>query len=115
MWAQFEEDCLAGEAAEEAKEEERKQRRQDKLYHKVMLLHWFLAPPEEREAMSNGWKPQLPPNLSLETQVRILQARIDIMDPQPQLRNRSSQVGGISSGRRGVTGLGSPPSASGRR
>jgi hypothetical protein len=45
-----------------------KQRNQT-LYYKVMLLHYVVASPKEREAMVevNGWRPQLPTNMSLES------------------------------------------------
>ena len=53
--------------------------RQEKLYKKVMLLHCKLADDETRRAMAEptGWRPELPTNISLETQIRILQARLD--------------------------------------
>ena len=52
--------------------------RQEKLYNKVMLLHCKLADDETRMAMAEptGWRPELP-NITLEMQIRILQARLD--------------------------------------
>jgi hypothetical protein len=53
--------------------------RQDKLYHKVMFLYLQLAPLKEQIKMCEpiGWRPELPRNISLEEQLRILQARLD--------------------------------------
>ena len=47
--------------------------RQEKLYKKVVLLHYLLGDEEMRRAMEEptGWRPKLP-NLSLETQIYIL-------------------------------------------
>jgi hypothetical protein len=57
--------------------------RQDKLYHKVMFLYYQLASPEEQIQMAEpiGWRPELPTNISLQEQLRILQARLDAKHP----------------------------------
>jgi hypothetical protein len=57
--------------------------RQDKLYHKVMFLYYQLASPEEQIRMAEpiGWRPELPMNISLQEQLRILQARLDAKHP----------------------------------
>jgi hypothetical protein len=57
--------------------------RQDKLYHKVMFLYYQLASPEEQIRMAEpiGWRPELPTNISLQEQLRILQARLDAKHP----------------------------------
>jgi hypothetical protein len=48
--------------------------RQEKLFHKVMFLHYQLASPEEQIAMTKpiGWRPKLPRNISPEEQLYIL-------------------------------------------
>jgi hypothetical protein len=57
--------------------------RQDKLYHKVMFLYYQLASPKEQIRMAKpiGWRPELPTNISLQEQMRILQARLDAKHP----------------------------------
>jgi hypothetical protein len=48
--------------------------RQEKLHHKVMFMYLQLASPEEQIQMCEpiGWRPELPKNISLEEQLRIL-------------------------------------------
>jgi hypothetical protein len=57
--------------------------RQRKLHNKLMLLHFKLASPEEKEAMlePTGWRPELRTDMSLEMQIRILKARLDARLP----------------------------------
>jgi hypothetical protein len=52
--------------------------RQDKLYHKVMFLYYQLASPEEQIRMAEliEWRPELPKNIILEEQQRILEGRL---------------------------------------
>jgi hypothetical protein len=52
--------------------------RQYKLYHKVMFLYYQLASTEEQIRMAEpiGWRPELPTNISLEEQLRILEGRL---------------------------------------
>ena len=61
------------------------QERNQKLYDKVMLLHYILASEEDKERMAEptGWRPLLPTNMSLEMQVRILQGKVDAMNRRP--------------------------------
>ena len=44
-----------------------------------MLLHLILASPEDRARMAEpiGWRPTLPTAVSLERQLKILEARLD--------------------------------------
>lgn len=57
--------------------------RREKLYNKVMLLHYQLADEETKRAMEKptGWRPVFPMNLSLETQIYILQGRLNAKKP----------------------------------
>jgi hypothetical protein len=65
------------EAARRAEEEQNQ-----KLYDRVMLLHYILASEEDKVRMVEpiGWHPLLATNMSLQMQVEILQGRVDAMN-----------------------------------
>jgi hypothetical protein len=72
-------------AATEERVAEERQWRYDKLYQKYMLLYCFLASEEERAAMAepNGWRPTIPSNVSLEEQIRVMEAQVDSLRQPP--------------------------------
>jgi hypothetical protein len=53
----------------------------DKLYRKYMIMYCCLTSEEERAAMAGptGWRPAIPTDVSLEEQIRTMQARLDAM------------------------------------